>query len=66
MQALTVLIAAIGILIFPALRRSPADEEDDGVGLFIGSARPLPVDRQLTRSSQVHSGRRPQKRSQVV
>jgi len=66
MQTLTILIAAIGILIFPALRRSPAAEEDDGVGLFIGSARPLPADRQVARSGQVHSGRRPQKRSQLV
>jgi hypothetical protein len=54
MQILTVLFTAIGILILPALRRSPA-EEDDGFGLFIGSARPLPAE-----------GGRAQKRSRLV
>jgi len=43
MHILTVLVAVIGILIFPALRRSKASEEDDCVGLFVGSARPLPA-----------------------
>jgi len=55
MQTLTILIAAIGILIFPALRRSPAAEEDDGVGLFIGSARPLPADRQVEAARSIRA-----------
>ena len=64
MQILTILIAAIGILIVPAFRRSPADEEDDDVGLFIGSARPLPANPQVTRSGKIRSSRRSQKRIQ--
>jgi hypothetical protein len=43
MQILTFLIAAIGVLIVPALRPSSGAEDDDDVGLFIGSARPLPA-----------------------
>jgi len=65
MHILTFLIAALGILIVPALRPSAATDEDDGVGLFVGSARPLPAD-PVTRRGRVRGGRRPQKRSQLV
>jgi len=40
-KTLSVLIAAVGVLILGSLRSSPAAEEDDDVGLFVGSARPL-------------------------
>jgi len=64
MHILTVLVAVIGILIFPALRGSKASEEDDCVGLFVGSARPLPAAPAAARSRNVAG--RPQKRSQLV
>jgi len=52
MHILTVLVAVIGILIFPALRGSKASEEDDCVGLFVGSARPLPAAPAAARSPE--------------
>ena len=66
MQILTLLIAAIGILIIPVLPRARATDEDEGFGLFVGSARPLPAMPQRVRSDEVHMARRPQKRSQLV
>jgi hypothetical protein len=53
MHILTVLVAAIGVVIVPALRRSPAIDDDDAVGLFIGSARPLAAAPELARNGRV-------------
>jgi hypothetical protein len=41
LKTLTFLVAAVVMLIIESVRRSPSKEEDDAVGLFVGSARPL-------------------------
>jgi hypothetical protein len=48
MKTLMLLIAAIGTVIVGLLRPSRPDEEDDDVGLFIGSARPLAAKPQVS------------------
>jgi hypothetical protein len=40
MKSLAFLLAAVAMLAVESFRPSP-DNDDDGVGLFIGSARPL-------------------------
>jgi len=49
MKTLAVLIAALGMLTVDALRPAPSKGEDDDVGLFIGSARPLAADTSVAR-----------------
>jgi hypothetical protein len=49
MKTLAVLIAAVGMLIADALRPIPSKGEDDDVGLFIGSARPLAAETRVAR-----------------
>jgi len=59
------LIAAFGMLIVGFLRPSRRVEEDDDVGLFIGSAHPVAARAQIAKGA-VHPGRRSQKRTQVA
>jgi hypothetical protein len=42
MRTLAFLIGVLGMLVLESLR-SPKKEEDDDIGLFVGSARPLAV-----------------------
>ncbi len=60
---LAVLLAALGMAAVESIRPSPAEDDDD-VGLFVGSARPLratPISRLVAERD-----RRLQKRAQVV
>jgi hypothetical protein len=41
LKTLTLLIAALAMSIVESLRAVPSKDEDEDVGLFIGSARPL-------------------------
>jgi hypothetical protein len=53
MKTLMFLLAAVGMLIVGFLRPARPADEDDDVGLFIGSARPLaarPQDPKTARS----------------
>jgi hypothetical protein len=65
MKTLMFLFAAVGMLIVGFLRPARPVDEDDDVGLFIGSARPLAAKPKLARSP-VSSRRRSQKRSRIV
>jgi hypothetical protein len=49
LKTLAVLIAALGMLIVDALRPNPGQGEDDDVGLFVGSARPLAAETRVAR-----------------
>jgi hypothetical protein len=41
LKTLTLLIAAFGMLLIESLRSAPTTDEDDDVGLFVGSAHPV-------------------------
>jgi hypothetical protein len=43
MKTLMFIFAALGMLVVEAIRPRPAKDKDDEVGLFVGSARPLPA-----------------------
>jgi hypothetical protein len=58
-----IFFAAVGMLIANSFRSSSPEAEDDDVGLFIGSARPLAATSQTTK---VPNKGRSQKRAQLV
>jgi hypothetical protein len=43
MKTFMFIFAALGMLVAGSLRPRPVKEKDDDVGLFVGSARPLPA-----------------------
>jgi hypothetical protein len=57
-------IAAAGVLFLETFRRARADDRDDGVAFFVGSARPLPATALQKRPALASS--RSQKRAQIV
>jgi hypothetical protein len=65
MKTLMFLFAAVGMLIVGFLRPARPVEEDDDVGLFIGSAHPVAARAQVGKGA-ISSRRRSQKRSRVV
>jgi hypothetical protein len=49
LKTLTTLFAALGMAMIESLRSTPSTDEDDDVGLFIGSARPLAAETRVAR-----------------